>query len=499
MGAPILIRNALACDPAWEKETRADILVLDGRIADIGDGCSLQPGPDATVFDASDRILMPGLVNTHTHGHANLSKGVADLWPLEASLTNGSWMGGGRNEEISYLSTLLGAADMISKGCVGCFDLVFAMPEPAPALFTATARAYSDAGMRACLAPMVADRTLYQSIPGLIASLPDELRARVSTMNGPPVELLLEGVHAVLESPMPERTSLAVAPTIPHQCSDDFILACAGLAETKAIPMHMHVAESRLQALVAQDIYGVSPIRHLDRLGVLNDQFVAAHGIWLDGGDLDIMAEHGARIAHVPGSNLRLGSGVAYARAMLDRGITVGIATDGANSADAINMFEAMRHASNMSRILGQPRARWLGNREVLSMATRNGARMIGLEDGGQIAMGAPADFTLLDIDSLNFLPLNDPMNQIVTAENGSSVTDVMIAGRFVLQDRKLVFVDLNALRRRLREILPELQARNAPAKALSRLLEPHVVAFAEGRLAEPLAVDRYVMAGRGM
>lgn len=492
MGA-ILIRDALACDPAWETERRVDILVRDGRIAQIADGASLTAGPEIETFDAANRILMPGLINTHTHGHANLSKGMADLWPLEASLVNGSWMGGGRTQEIAYLSTLLGAADMITKGCTGCFDLVFAMPEPVPALFLATARAYSDAGMRAVLAPMVADRTLYQSIPGLLDSLPAELRTKIAGLNGPAPDVLLDGVRAVLEAPLPDRTSPAIAPTIPHQCSDGFILTCAELAEAKAIPMHMHIAESRLQVLVAHDLYRQSPIRHLDALGVLNDRFVAAHGIWLDGADLDIVAERGVRIAHVPGSNLRLGSGIAYTRAMLDRGITVGIATDGANSADAINMFEAMRHASNMSRVLGQPRARWLGYREILTMGTRGGAALIGQADGGRIAEGAPADFTLLDIDSLNFLPLNNPMNQIVTAENGASVTDVMIAGRWALRDRRLAFIDLDELRRRLREIMPGLRERNAPARALSRLLEPHVVAFAEGRLGEPLPVSRYV------
>ena len=170
--------GGLVADLAAGTAEARDLVIEDGRIAAI-----LAPGTagmaGAEHRDARDRLILPGLVNSHTHGHANLVKGVADRWTLEASLTHGPWMGGARDVETIHLSTLVGALDMVSKGCTACFDLVYEFPRPSLDGFMAVARAYADAGMRAVLAPMVADRTLFAAIPGLADSLPEDLRAEV--------------------------------------------------------------------------------------------------------------------------------------------------------------------------------------------------------------------------------------------------------------------------------------------------------------------------------
>lgn len=177
-GNEILIRGGLVVDPADGRAEHFDLLVRAGTIANIGaPGTVAAAG--AAVHDATDRLILPGLVNSHTHGHANLMKGVADRWTLEASLTNGPWLGGARDPDTMYLSTLLGAADMVSKGCTACFDLVYEFPRPTAAGFAAVARAYADVGMRAVLAPMIADKTLFHAIPGLL-----ELAARRPARDG---------------------------------------------------------------------------------------------------------------------------------------------------------------------------------------------------------------------------------------------------------------------------------------------------------------------------
>ena len=312
----------------------------------------------AAVHDATDRLILPGLVNSHTHGHANLMKGVADRWTLEASLTNGPWLGGARDPDTMYLSTLLGAADMVSKGCTACFDLVYEFPRPTAAGFAAVARAYADVGMRAVLAPMIADKTLFHAIPGLLDSLPADLRETVGKFglgSGDETIAAVEDI-AANRGRLPEGIEVAIAPTIPHHCSERFLRQCLDIADRHGLRVHMHIAESRLQVLAAHKLYGTSPVVYLDRLGALRPGFVAAHGIWLDDNDLDLLAKAGAAVAHVPASNLRLGSGVAQVRPMLDRGITVGLATDGANSSDALNMLLALRLASYLSRAFATPR-----------------------------------------------------------------------------------------------------------------------------------------------
>ena len=488
----VLIRGGLVVDPAAGRAVHRDLLIRGGAIAEVGASGTIATAGVA-VHDAADRLIMPGLVNAHTHGHANLMKGVADRWTLEASLTNGPWLGGARDPDTMYLSTLLGAVDMISKGCTACFDLVYEFPRPTAAGFAAVARAYADVGMRAVLAPMIADKTLFHAIPGLLDALPADLRETVGRFglgSSDDTIAAVEGIAAD-RGRLPEGISVAIAPTIPHHCSERFLRQCMDIADRYDLRIHMHVAESRLQVLAAQKLYGTSPVRYLDQLGALRRGFVAAHAIWLDEGDLDLIAKAGAAIAHVPASNLRLGSGIAHVRGMLDRGITVGLATDGANSSDALNMLLAIRLASYLSRAFFSPRDRWLGAAETVRLATIGGADLLGLPRAGRIETGALADLVFLDLRHIDFVPLTDPLNQIVTCADSACVTDVMINGRFVMQGGRIAPFNMLELRERVRATVERLNLKVADAKALAARLEPHVVAFAESVFDEPLAIER--------
>ena len=206
----------------------------------------------------------------------------------------------------------------------------------------------------------------------------------------------------------------AVAPTIPHHCSDAFILGCAGLAREFGVGLHSHVAESKVQAITGIRLYGRTQTAHLDALGRPRTALHRAHGVWLDDDDMARLGGHGASVAHNPGSNMRLGSGLADTRAMLERRVNLGIGTDGANCADNQNMYEAMRLAPSF-RKSGAGLARWLSTREAALAATEGSARALGF--GGRIGRLAPgwkADIVMLDLDHPNWLPFNDPVNQLV-------------------------------------------------------------------------------------
>jgi 5-methylthioadenosine/S-adenosylhomocysteine deaminase len=493
----LLLTGGLVIDPASGKPDRKDLLIEDGKIAKIGAPGTLSA--TAMRHDARDRLIIPGLVNAHSHGHANLMKGVAEAWTLEASLINGPWLAGTRDPETIYLSTLLGAVDMLSKGCTACFDLVYEFPRPTKEGFTAAARAYADAGMRAVLAPMIADQTLFQSIPGLNDTLPLDLRETVGKFDLASGEQTIAAVEAIAaaRAEMPDGVTMAIAPTIPHHCSERFLRDCMDIADRHGLPIHMHIAESRLQAVVAWKIYGCSAVRHLSDLGMLRPSFTAAHGVWLDDDDLDLLAEHGCSIAHIPASNFRLGSGIAYVRPMLERGINVGLATDGANSSDSLSMLQAMRLASFGARIFIGPRDGWLHAAEIVRLATLGGAKLLGLSSCGRIEQGACADLALFDLGHVDFIPDTDLINQLVTCADSASVTDVLVGGAFRVLNRKVVSVDMADLRDRVRDSVARLSATTRDARALAGRLEPHVAAFAQSMSDEPLAIERRIRAGR--
>jgi 5-methylthioadenosine/S-adenosylhomocysteine deaminase len=478
---------------------RKDLLIEGGSIVRIGAPGALN-AEDAQRYDARDRLILPGLVNAHTHGHANLMKGVAEAWTLEASLTNGPWLAGTRDPETIYLSTLLGAIDMLSKGCTACFDLVYEFPRPTREGFAAAARAYADAGMRAVLAPMVADQTLFQSIPGLAAALPHDLRdtvAKFELESGDQTIAAIEAIAAA-QAELPYAVTAAIAPTIPHHCSERFLRDCMDIADRRRLPIHMHIAESRLQAVVARKIYGHSAVRYLADLGMLRRGFTAAHCVWVDDDDLDLFAENGCSIAHIPASNFRLGSGMAHVRPMLKRGINVGLATDGANSSDSLSILQAMRLASFGARMFAGPRSDWLPASDIVRLATQGGADLLGLRGCGRIEEGACADLALFDLGHVDFIPDTDPVNQLVTCADSASVADVMVAGTFKVRDRKVVSIDVTSLHDRVRESITRLATTTRESRDLAGLIEPHVVAFAQAMSQEPLSIERRIQLKQG-
>ena len=254
------------------------------------------------------------------------------------------------------------------KGCTACYDLTVEFPQPTPEGLGACAKAYADAGMRAVVAPMVASLSFYEAIPGLLDILPASLQKDVERLKLAPYEASIAAMRHVLADWHFDRELVrpAVAPTIPHHCSDEFMLACAKLAREFGVGLHTHVQESKAQVIVGLKKYGKTPTAHLQDLGLLGPDFVAAHGVWLDDDDIQRLADHGASVAHNPGSNMLLGNGIAAVRTMLDRKLNVGIGTDGASCCDNQNMYESLRVAAYGSNAKGPDIDRWLASEEIL-------------------------------------------------------------------------------------------------------------------------------------
>jgi 5-methylthioadenosine/S-adenosylhomocysteine deaminase len=495
MAAPAhtIIRNGRLLDIAGHRAPPADILVAGDTIAAIG-APGLAAPPDARIVDAADRLLMPGLVNAHTHGHGNLAKGMGDVWTLELLLNAGPYINGHRVLEDKYLSGLLGGLDMIRSGTTACYDLMHEFPLPTAEGLAAAARGYGEAGVRTVLAPMVADYSFYEAIPGLIEALPPGLARDVERFRLAPASETLAALRGIVKgwTGDPERARIALAPTIPLHCSDGFITGCRDLAREFGTALHMHLAESRIQAVSGLRRYGKTLTAHLDGLGFLGANFTGAHGVWLDDDDIARLADRGCAVAHNPGSNMRLGSGIAPARRMKERGVVLGIGTDGASCSDNQNMFEAMRLASFASRVVGTDHHSWLRTEEVLHMATAGSASALGLGDRiGKLAPGFKADIVFLDLDHPNLIPLNDPVNQLVHSENGGAVDSVMIGGRLVLERGRFPGIDLAALRAKIADRVAELRDKTREQKALAHQLEEIVGSFCIGLARTPYPIER--------
>jgi len=470
----VLTAGALSAAPL-------DFLIEDGRIREIG--APGMPAPaDAAHIDATDRLIIPGLVNSHTHAHGGLGKGaVSDRLPLEVFLTGSGALNGSRNLEDKYLSALLSAVEMVRKGCTAAYDLFVEYPVPSVEGVNAVARAYRDVGMRAVIAPMMADRTLYQAYPGLVDALPEAQRETARRAATAPWAESLKACRTILHNWAFDRDVIrpALGPTIPLHCSDDFLVGCRDLAREFEVGLQTHLAESAAQAAIAQQRYGTSLTAHLAQLGVLGERFSAAHAIWIDRDDMQRIADAGGAIAHNPLSNLRLGSGLAAVRAMLECGLAVGIGTDATNTSDTQNMFEAARLAAYLSRLRGSDYAQWLSADEAFTLATAGSARVLGFDGKlGAIAPGAFADLVLLDLAHINYVPLRDALLQLVNGESGAAIDAVMVGGRFILRGGRLLWVDESKLRRDAESARERLDNANEGALRVARALEGWVGAF---------------------
>lgn len=455
----------------------ADLRIRGGRIDAIGPGLSHPRG--SQVIAASGRLVLPGLVNGHTHAHSALGRGIDDGWRLEQLLLHAGARISGRDPATLYISAALNAIEMVERGVTAAYDMVTILPVPTVEALAAVGQAYGDVGMRAVIAPAVADIPFAQSLPQLQELLPSALRRdvdRLARADLAPLRSLLDSACAELPRGLVDA---GVAPSIPTQCSDALLAACVDIAATHGCTLHTHLAETRTQAVRARDRWGRSLVEHLRAIGALHERFIGAHAIWLESGDIAALLETGAHVVHNPASNAKLGSGTAPIARLLGDGIEVALGTDGSMSSDNQNMFEAMRLAAFQSRTLSpDDSSGWLDARTCLSMATTHGSRLVPEWGTGGLEVGAPADLVVLDPEQPELVPIGDPEKALVFASTGTGVETVVVDGRVVVRDGCVTGVDRDRIFSAAREAAERETARAAgghQADLLQRL-EPYVL-----------------------
>jgi guanine deaminase len=491
----LFIRGGKVFNSQLNHLQEADILIDGDCIAAVGR--NLDAPTDVRELDASKYIILPGLINAHTHSHNNFTKGSGDNWTLEDQLNHGAALNANRTPDDVYVCTAIGAIEMLKTGCTAAFDLFMGTPAPTDDTVEAVVRAYKDVGLRAVIAPSVADVVFYRVIPKLIDFLPPDLRKTVESMRPVPTESLLKLTENAIRrwhKSESGRIRIAVSPTTPGQNTDEFLRGCSLLSRKYGVGIHTHLAETKVQAIYGLQRWGKSLVAHLADIGLLSPDFVGAHAVWLTEEDIKMLADAGASVAHNPAANLKLGSGIAPIREMLEHNLNVGLGTDGSLSSDNQNMFEAMRFGATIAKVrFPYQQNRWVSSRDAWKMATLGSAYVLGMADGlGAVAPGRKADLVLLRSDSINLRPMNDAINALVYAESGDDVDTVLVNGKVVLEHGRVLTVGEESLRVAAQEAVDRLRAKNADAWVWAEQLMPYIQSACQETIKTPHPINRY-------
>jgi 5-methylthioadenosine/S-adenosylhomocysteine deaminase len=472
-----IIRGArvLTLDPAGTDLMQATVTIEDDTIVAVAAGAdtpTANPGnQEVREIDATGHLLMPGLVNAHFHSSANLLKGSLNSLPLEVFMLFETPVDGTRDDpRATYVSTLLGAVEMLKCGVTAVLDDAFFVPAPSPAAIDAIMQAYADSGIRASLALDQPNVPEIDKLPFLKDLLPPDLLARASAPAAMDAGGLLDCYRHLLErwhGSADGRLRAAVSCSAPQRVTEEYFRELDALSRRHDLPFFVHMLETKVQRVLGEEKYGRSLVRYVKDLGLLSNRMNIIHAIWVDESDMDLIAESGAVIAHNPISNLRLGSGVMPFRELVERGIPICLGTDEAITDDSINMWNVAKLAGLIHNLTGGDYEQWPKAAEILHCLIQGGARAMRLPKPiGQVAVGHQADLILVDLDTLPFTPLNDLRRQLVYCEQGTSVRMTMVAGRVVYENGKVTGLDERALRAEARDLAAKRGTENASETA---------------------------------
>jgi len=431
----LILSNAtvLTFDNAGTILPACDVVVRDGVIAGLHPGAAVDQSQ--RVIDASDLLVMPGLINGHTHSPETLAKGRAERSTLE------TWLGeiwpplDALEPRQIYVAALLGAAEMLRTGTISVVDHFRQTPVRLAAV-DAVAQAYRDSGMRAVIAVMLRDVT--QRKDQKLPSAKEQVE-------------IVEEAH-LNRRQSAGRVRIALGPSAPTRCTDELLVAAGDLAARRGLLLQTHVDETLTDVAEARERYGTSNVRHLANLDLLTPSMSLAHGVWLDEEDIDLLAEAGAAVVHNPVSNMRLGSGIAPLTALRGRGVPVALGTDGAASNDGQSVFEALKAAVLLQRVAGVQEHQWFQAREGLALATSAPAKIFDFGTG-RIELNAPADFIAVRRSGYTFAPCYDLHSQMVFGANGLDVRHAAVGGKLLLDDGRITTFDEEAILAEAREI----------------------------------------------
>jgi len=412
----------------------AAICIKDGKITGLKrtEGRDVSPAIGVEIIDARDAIVMPGLVNAHTHAAMSIFRGLADDLPLKQWLFEKIFPAEARflNPETVYWGSLLACLEMIASGTTSFADGYFFEDE--------TAQAVHESGLRALVAQGVIDFPA----PGVEDPKENLRTARdFLTRWGGFSSLITPGIFC--HSPL--------------TCSDRTLRRAWEICREFDVPLQIHLSETLDETNEIMKRVGKRPVHYLDELGLIDNRLIAVHAVHLNEEELECLRASDVKVAHVPESNMKLCSGVARASEMVKIGLKVGLGTDGCASNNNLDLFQEMDTAAKLSKVFdGDPVS--LKAKTVLKMATTWGAALLGLErEIGTIEVGKKADIIVVDIHSPHLCPVYDPISTLVYSANGGDVRDVIVDGKILMKNREFIRLDSAEIMKRVRKLSEEI------------------------------------------
>lgn len=436
----------ITCDKSNQIIENGAVVIESNKIVDVGKCSKIEKkynSKDYEIIDAKGKAVVPGFINTHSHTYQNFMKGWHDdlelepwcnlvLFPIvrlsEKFISNGF-------NEFYYYGALLASIEAIKTGTTTILDF--------SANYKMSLKAFDDVGIRGIAGVTLANKWIPEDLirppEQVLKDIRESINKWHNSRNG--------------------RIKMIYAPSTPYICTEDFLRMIKEQSNETGVPITTHVSEAPYEVELTKKETGLTPVRFLEKVGLLDDRLLAVHCIWLDDEEINMLAKAGVKVSHNPKSNMRLASGIAPIRKMLDKGITVSLATDGAASNDNLDMIETMRAAAFLSKV-STLKARSLTGKDVLRMATIEGAKAVFMENEvGSIEVGKKADIAIINLQKVHLQPVCDVINTIVYAANGHDVETVIIDGRVVMRDRKILTVDEQKILDRVKEkIEPELK-----------------------------------------
>ncbi|EPZ45668.1 hypothetical protein N007_08470 [Alicyclobacillus acidoterrestris ATCC 49025] len=423
VGGAIIDKDTVIAEPVY--------LVLDGDIIERYERGTYpcEGGEPVNLIRKPNRVAIPGLVNTHGHAAMTLLRGAGDdlplmtwlnerIFPLEDKLT----------EDAIYWGTQLAAWEMLVSGTTTYTDMYMMMDH--------AAKAVAESGIRAVLSVGVVGFNDVSRENGMQRS---------------------RSFHGNWHRQASGRITVTLGPHAPYTCPPDYLTEIAELAKELDVPIQIHLSETQTEVVNSQGDHSLTPIALAEKVGLFDVPTLAAHCVHVTDADLDIMARRGVRIAHNPQSNLKLGSGIAPLPKMLEKGIVVGLGTDGAASNNNLDMFEEMRLAATLHKGVAQD-AEVIPAAVAFDLATAMGAKACFLGQlHGTLKPGAAADIVLLDAASPHLLPQHNLLSNVVYACGADDVRDVFVAGRQVVSGGEPLTIDVERVRAEVARIKEQL------------------------------------------
>lgn len=430
----LLLKNATII-PVTEREGAlrtfvGSVGIAGNRIvlvtADVAEAERFAEG-DCRTIDCTGKVVMPGLINTHCHAAMTLQRNRADDIPLMAWLHDHIWpFEAKQTAEDIQLGMTLGMAEMVLGGITSFVDMYFEEDR--------CVETVERMGMRAVLGCSYFDATIDQT--------------------------LASAQRAIEAARGKERIRISIAPHAPYTVSRENLIRGKRFAEEHGLPLMVHTAETQDEVKYVREKYDRTPVEFLDEAGLLDENTIAAHCVWVDEKDIATLAARGVTVSHNVHSNMKISSGAAPIDALMKGGATVTLGTDGSSSNNDLDLWEEMRTAAFLQKLTTM-NPLTLHADDALRMATRNGARAMGYKEGelGVVAEGALADLILIDIEKPHLQPVADLVSDLVYCGKAADVETVIIDGRVVVENRRIAGLDLKTLYKKVGEAVARIES----------------------------------------